>query len=76
MTQRPPIKPAQSQWPSAGDRTELPDDWDFFYQANRKTLGIGVGQGRGNWYPLPQVQLPDGFAEAILDHAPNDRGET
>jgi len=48
----------------------------FFYQANRKTLGIGVGQGRGNWYPLPQVQLPDGFAEAILNHAPNDGGET
>ncbi len=65
---------------STGARAELPDDWDLmrdFYQANRgKTLGIGVRQGRGNWYPLPQVQLPDDFAEALLKHAPNDGGET
>jgi len=51
-------------------KTELqPDDWALiknYYRANQgKTLGIGVKHGHGIWYPLPQVELPDGFMEAL-----------
>jgi tuberculosinol/isotuberculosinol synthase len=43
-----------------------PDDWAWmrdFYRANsEKTLGVGIKQKRGGfWYPLPQMELPDGF---------------
>lgn len=45
-----------------------PEDWALmqdFYQANLgRTLGVGARQTRGGyWYPLPVVQLPDGFGE-------------
>jgi tuberculosinol/isotuberculosinol synthase len=45
-----------------------PEDWDLmrtFYHANRdRTLGVGARQQRGGyWYPLPTVQLPEGFEE-------------
>jgi tuberculosinol/isotuberculosinol synthase len=34
-----------------------------FYRANReKVLGVGTLRG-GIWYPLPQVEFPDGFTE-------------
>ena len=44
-----------------------PDDWALmkdFYRANsERTLGVGAKQKRGGfWYPLPQVELPAGFA--------------
>jgi hypothetical protein len=36
-----------------------------FYHVNQdKTLGVGARQEIGNfWYPLPQVELPDGFED-------------
>lgn len=42
------------------------EEWDLmrdFYRVNRGgTLGVGARQEKGNfWYPLPQVELPDGF---------------
>ena len=44
------------------------DDWTrmrAFYQANlENTLGVGT-KHRGIWYPLPQVELPHGFAESL-----------
>jgi len=47
-----------------------PQDWEWisaFYGLNMgRTLGIGLQQHRGGfWYPLPQVQLPPGFVEAV-----------
>jgi tuberculosinol/isotuberculosinol synthase len=47
--------------------TMTSDDWIWmksFYRANQeKTLGVGAKQKRGGyWYPLPQVELPAGFA--------------
>jgi len=43
----------------------MPEDWALmrdFYQANQgKTQGIGIKRGGGFWYPLPQVNMPDGF---------------
>ena len=43
-----------------------PQEWDLmraFYRLNREgTLGVGAKQKKGDfWYPLPQVELPDGF---------------
>jgi tuberculosinol/isotuberculosinol synthase len=48
-----------------------PDDWALmqdFYRLNQdKTLGVGVKQQQGGfWYPLPQVELPTGFAKSLL----------
>jgi tuberculosinol/isotuberculosinol synthase len=48
-----------------------PGDWALmrdFYRANSgKTLGVGTKQKHGGfWYPLPQVELPDGFAEPLF----------
>jgi hypothetical protein len=44
------------------------DDWRLmrdFYRANHG-MTQGVGLRRGNvWYPLPQVELPPGFAESV-----------
>ena len=44
------------------------EDWELmrtFYHANMgRTLGVGTRQQRGGyWYPLPMIQLPEGFAE-------------
>lgn len=49
-----------------GARLDLqPEDWALmrsFYRANvGRTLGVGVRQRHGVWYPLPQVKLPAGF---------------
>lgn len=46
------------------------EDWEAmrtFYRANaERCLGVGVRQARGGfWYPLPEVELPDGFLKAI-----------
>lgn len=43
-----------------------PDDWGLmkrFYRSNQdKILGVGAKQKRGGyWYPLPQVEIPNGF---------------
>jgi hypothetical protein len=40
-----------------------------FYRANiGKTIGVGgVHKPSGQWYPLPQVQLPPGFSESEND---------
>jgi tuberculosinol/isotuberculosinol synthase len=43
-----------------------PEEWDLmraFYRLNRGcTLGVGRRQEKGSfWYPLPQVELPEGF---------------
>jgi tuberculosinol/isotuberculosinol synthase len=44
-----------------------PGDWALmgdFYRANvGRTLGVGARQRDLVWYPLPQVELPAGFAE-------------
>jgi tuberculosinol/isotuberculosinol synthase len=45
-----------------------PEDWalmqDFYHANLERTLGVGAKQTRGGyWYPLPAVQLPDGFGE-------------
>lgn len=46
----------------ASDWTRMKD----FYRANlENTLGVGANQG-GVWYPLPQVQLPAGFTESLI----------
>jgi tuberculosinol/isotuberculosinol synthase len=47
-----------------------PEDWALmreFYHVNRdRTLGVGAQQAQGGfWYPLPQVELPASFAEAL-----------
>ena len=48
-----------------------PQDWvlmrDFYLANLSKTLGVGARQARGGfWYPLPQVELPASFAEAVV----------
>ena len=54
------------------------DDWTCmraFYQANlENTLGIGT-KHRGIWYPLPQVELPPGFAESLNEDVGGGRYE-
>lgn len=55
------------------DETDYSDmtarDWtlmrDFYHVNREKTLGVGARQEHGRyWYPLPTVQLPDGFGES------------
>jgi tuberculosinol/isotuberculosinol synthase len=45
-----------------------PEDWVSmrdFYQANlERTMGVGARNKHGVWHPLPQVELPAGFAES------------
>lgn len=54
------------------DYSEMePDDWrlmrDFYHANLEKTLGVGTRQKRGGfWYPLPQIEIPKSFIDAIL----------
>lgn len=51
------------------------EDWISmrdFYRANQgKTLGVGTkNRSGGFWYPLPQVEVPDGLPNSrLIDHA-------